>query len=240
MKKISTTHKLLSIHAICHLMLIPAFIYGELWMLILSFIWWQFIAASAISAGYHRYFSHGSFEAPSWYRYYVQVLGMFANPGPVLTWASTHRMHHAYTDTNKDPHSPTLKGFFKVYTSQWGNDVTIERKMIKGLITPDTKFFHDNYFLLITLIAILLLFINPMLFLFGFCMPVVFAFHGYGLVNLIPHTENGNPKNSWVANILTAGEGWHKNHHEDSRNWRIGKTLWQWDPGAWFIKLIKR
>jgi stearoyl-CoA desaturase (delta-9 desaturase) len=85
-----------------------------------------------------------------------------------------------------------------------------------------------------------MLLINPMLFLFGFCLPVVFAFHGYGLVNLIPHTENGNPKNSWVANILTAGEGWHKNHHEDSRNWRIGKTLWQWDPGAWFIKIIKR
>ena len=66
-------------------MLIPAFMYGELWMFILGFMWWQFIAASAISAGYHRYFSHRSFEAPNWYRYYVQILGMLANPGPVLT-----------------------------------------------------------------------------------------------------------------------------------------------------------
>ena len=43
-----------------------------------------------------------------------------------------------------------------------------------------------------------------------------------------------------VHNDKIIGEGWHKNHHEDSRNWRIGKTLWQWDPGAWFIKIIKR
>jgi stearoyl-CoA desaturase (delta-9 desaturase) len=239
-KKVSVTSKLLSIHALCHIMIIPAIIVGELWMFVCSFLWWQWIAASAISSGYHRYFSHRSFETGPWYEWYAQIIGLFANPGPVLTWAATHRMHHAYTDTHKDPHSPTLKGFFKVYTSQWGNDVTIERKMIKGLNTPCIKFFHTHYFTLILGLMLVLLVMSPTLFLFGFCMPVVLAFHGYGLVNLIPHTESGKPKNSWIANILTGGEGWHKNHHEDSRNWKIGKHFWQLDPGAWFIRLIKR
>ena len=239
-KKVSVTHKLLSIHALCQIMIIPAILVGDLWMFICSFIWWQWIAASAISSGYHRYFSHRSFETGPWYEWYVQIIGLFANPGAVLTWASTHRMHHAYTDTERDPHSPTLKGFFKVYTSQWGNDVTIERKMIKGLSSKSTKFFHNHYFKLITVLMVVLLLISPYLFLFGFCMPVVLAFHGYGLVNLIPHTISGQPKNSWLANILTGGEGWHKNHHEDSRNWRIGKRWYQFDPGAWFIRIIKR
>jgi stearoyl-CoA desaturase (delta-9 desaturase) len=221
-------------------MLIPAFMYGELWMWVAGFLWWQWVAASAISAGYHRYFSHKSFNAPGWYEWYAQIVGLFANPGPVMTWAATHRMHHAYTDSDKDPHSPTIKGFLRVYTSTWGKDITIERKMLKGLNTPSIKFFYKHYFMCIGWLAMILLLIHPALFLFGFCLPVVLAFHGYGIVNVVPHTKAGDPKNSWVANILTGGEGWHKNHHDDSRNWKIGKHWYQLDPGAWFIRLIKR
>lgn len=240
MFKLSNTSKLLAIHLLCHIAIIPAIIYGDIWMFVASFFWWQWIAATAISAGYHRYFAHKSFEAPKWYPWYAQIIGLFANPGPVMTWAATHRMHHAYTDSDKDPHSPTIKGFLKVYTSTWGNDIQIERKMLKGLNTKSIKFFYKNYFLLIGLVGLTTLTISPMLFLFGFCMPIVLAFHGYGIVNVVPHTKSGDPKNSWVANILTGGEGWHKNHHDDSRNWKIGKRWYQLDPGAWFIKLIKR
>ena len=160
--KLSNTQKLLLIHIFCHLMLIPAFIYGNIWLFLASFAWWQWIAATAISSGYHRYFAHRSFETHSWYEWYSQILALFANPGPVLTWAATHRMHHAYVDTDKDPHSPTLKGFWKVYTSAWGDDVQIERKMLKGLNTKSTRFFYKNYFLLISLLGIVsLLFIAP-------------------------------------------------------------------------------
>lgn len=238
--KLSNTHKLLIIHSFCHLMLIPAFMYGEIWMFVCSFLWWQWIATTAISSGYHRYFSHRSFETGHWYKWYTQILALFANPGPVLTWAATHRMHHAYLDTHKDPHSPTLKGFLHVYCSIWGNDgIKIERKMLKGLTDPSIKFFHRHYFKLIILLAIVLLAIDPLLFLFGWAVPVVFAFHGYGLVNVLPHTKTGEPKNNWFANILTGGEGWHKNHHDDSRNWRIGRKWYQFDPGAWWIWTIK-
>ena len=94
--------KLLIIHLLCHLMIIPAIMYGELWMWLGSFLWWQWIAATSISAGYHRFFSHSSFRTGSWYPWYSQIVALFANPGPVLTWASTHRMHHYYSDTDKD------------------------------------------------------------------------------------------------------------------------------------------
>ena len=240
MMKLSNTQKLLSIHVFCHLMLIPAFIYGNIWLFVASFIWWQWIAATSISAGYHRYFSHRSFKAPAWYHIYSQFLGLFANPGPVLTWAATHRMHHTYVDSDKDPHSPTIKGFLKVYCSAWGDDVKIERRMLKGLNTPSIKFFYKNYFTLIILVPLFLFLIDPMLFLFGWCVPVVFAFHGYGIVNVLPHAKNGEPKNSWFANILTGGEGWHKNHHDRSQDWKIGQHWWQIDTGAWWIKAIKR
>ena len=235
----SRTTKLICIHALCHIGLAFAVVYGEAWMFLFSFIWWQAIAITAISAGYHRYFSHNAYQAPAWYPVYAQIVALFANPGPVLTWASAHRMHHAYSDTDKDPHSPVYKGFWRVYASMWGNDVTIERRMLRGLKTPSTQFFYRHYFKLSLSVAIILTIIDPMLLLFVYCVPVVFAFHGYGLINTITHIQ-GFPKNSVIANILTGGEGWHANHHADSKNWRIGKHWWQLDPGAAFIKLIKK
>lgn len=217
------------------------FIYGEWWMFVAGFMWWQFIAATSISAGYHRYFSHNAFKTGAWYPYYVQWLALFANPGPVLTWASAHRMHHFYSDTEKDPHSPIYKGFWKSYLSMWGDDISyIEKRALRNLSNrPGVKFFHRHYFVLLYALAIVLFVIHPLLFLFGLALPIVFAFHGYGLINAFVHRK-GHATNSALANILTGGEGWHENHHRRPGAWRIGETKWQLDPGAWFIKAIKQ
>jgi len=233
------TTKLLSIHLISHLALIPAVVYGTWWMWVLSLIWWQIIAATSISSGYHRYFSHRSFNVRKWYEIYSQVLALFANAGPVLTWAAAHRMHHAYSDTVKDPHSPKFKGFWRVYTSMWGYDVNIEKRFLKNLLdNKSVLFFYRHYFLLVFFVAVILTSINPLLLIFGLMIPIVFAFHGYGLINAVTHSSK-QVSNNIIANVLTAGEGYHRYHHEDSKNWKIGKKWYHFDTGAWFIRIIK-
>jgi stearoyl-CoA desaturase (delta-9 desaturase) len=65
-----------------------------------------------ISIGYHRYFSHRSFQTT---RVMQFVLGLWATLGlqrGVLWWAQTHREHHRHADTEKDLHSPTRQGFW--------------------------------------------------------------------------------------------------------------------------------
>lgn len=235
----SPSKRLLFVHVLCHVMIIPAFMYGEAWMFLASLLWWSFVAATAISSGYHRYFSHKSFKAGEWYEWYVQFVALFANPGPVLTWAASHRMHHRYCDTDKDPHSPKIKGFWKVYMSRWGDNIVIERKFLKGLSTPSTKFFYKHYFEMLFCVAAVLFLIHPLLFVFGFALPIIFAFHGYGLINAFTHRNKG-VENSVLANLLTAGEGYHKNHHEEPWNWKIGKKWYHFDTAAWFIGLIKK
>ena len=37
--------------------------------------------------------------------------------------------------------------------------------------------------------------------IFGYAMPVVLAFHGYGILNVLGH-RGAQPNNSWVANIF--------------------------------------
>jgi stearoyl-CoA desaturase (delta-9 desaturase) len=234
------TTKLLINHIFAHLMLIPGVIYGELWMWIAGFLWWQVIAIVSISGGYHRYYSHFSFKAPNWYPYVVNFLGIFAGAGPAMTWAAVHRQHHAYSDTEDDPHSHHVKGWFPVYVNTWGWGFQIKRRFIKRLMQDSIlRWFYNNYFRLNIAIIFVLAAIDPLLMIFGYALPVVLAFHGYGLLNILGHRD-GQPNNSWVANILTAGEGWHANHHKRGGDYRIGWTKWQFDPTAKFIELIRR
>lgn len=233
------TTKLLLNHIFCHLMIIPAVLYGEWWMFLASFVWWQVIAVVAISGGYHRYYSHRSFETGAWYQYAVNFLGIFSGAGPVLSWVGAHRKHHAHSDTEHDPHSAKYKGFWTIYLNRWGYDVNIERKFLKGILGDKVlRWFYDNYFKLNLAIIVVFFAIDPLLMIFGYAMTVVFAFHGYGILNTLGH-KGGVPRNTWIGNILTAGEGWHANHHEDGKDYRIGRRWWQFDPTASFIRIIK-
>lgn len=233
------TTKLLINHTFAHLMLIPALLYGTSWMWIAGFVWWQVIAIVAISGGYHRYYSHRSFKTSEWYPYVVNFLGIFAGAGPALTWAATHLQHHSSSDTKDDPHSYTKKGWFAVYFNTWGYGLRLKRRFIVKLMKdPILKWFYDNYFKVNIAIVVVLFAIHPMLMVFGYALPVVLGFHGYGILNILGH-YGGKPNNTWIGNILTAGEGWHANHHKRARDYRIGQKWWQFDPTAMFIKLIK-
>jgi stearoyl-CoA desaturase (Delta-9 desaturase) len=63
-----------------------------------------------VTLGYHRMFTHRSFESSRAFRAVVAVLGSLAVEGSVITWVADHRKHHAYSDREGDPHSPQLAG----------------------------------------------------------------------------------------------------------------------------------
>ena len=64
-----------------------------------------------ITLGYHRLLTHRSFKVPKWLEYFLAVMGSLACQGGPITWVTAHRIHHAYSDDDKDPHSP-VRGFF--------------------------------------------------------------------------------------------------------------------------------
>ena len=59
-----------------------------------------------ISIGFHRLFTHRSYETYRAIRYSLAVLGSMAVQGPVIRWVSDHRKHHSFADREGDPHSP--------------------------------------------------------------------------------------------------------------------------------------
>jgi stearoyl-CoA desaturase (delta-9 desaturase) len=100
---------------------------GLLWGVALSWIDVGLFAALYLatalgnSVGFHRLFTHKSFETTRWLRGTFAVLGSLAMQGPLTQWVTDHRKHHALSDQDGDPHSPhaghgegplaALKGF---------------------------------------------------------------------------------------------------------------------------------
>ncbi len=98
------------------------------WQLWNSLLHWSDLAVLVImysltglgvTVGFHRLLTHRSFKTTDWLRGTFAVLGTMAIEGPVISWVSDHRKHHAFADVEGDPHSPHVdhghgfKGAFK-------------------------------------------------------------------------------------------------------------------------------
>src|SRR5205823_10853378 len=68
------------------------------------------LTALGITVGFHRLFTHRSFETYSWVKLVLTALGSMAVQGPMVKWAAMHRGHHQHSDTPEDPHSPHHHG----------------------------------------------------------------------------------------------------------------------------------
>lgn len=60
----------------------------------------------AIPIGYHRLLSHRSFRSPKWFERTLVTLAMCTAQETPAHWVAWHRMHHAHSDGDGDPHSP--------------------------------------------------------------------------------------------------------------------------------------
>ena len=74
----------------------------DVWLFGVMFV----ITALGVEAGLHRYFTHRSFDASEPVKLFLGVAGSMAAQGPIVFWVANHRLHHAFADTDRDPHSP--------------------------------------------------------------------------------------------------------------------------------------
>lgn len=211
---------------------------------IITFLIFGVIGANA---GYHRYFSHRTYKTNRFFEIWLALIGTLATLGSIISWVAVHRYHHLHADTDKDPHSPKHIGKFKAYTYDWKR-TEISKKFIRDVVQDKfIVFLHKNYFKVIFLYILILITIDPFLIFFAYCIPATGCLNGVAAVTVIghihgytTHVTHDSAKNSWIANILSLGEGWHNNHHANPYNWKQGNKWWELDPPAWFISIIKK
>ncbi len=106
----SINWKNLSIVITFHLLTIPAFFLFS-WQSVAVMLVGNWIVGSlGIGLGYHRLLTHRSFKAPKWLEYTLTTFGAMAIQDDAPKWVATHRIHHKFTETDRDPHS-TIPGF---------------------------------------------------------------------------------------------------------------------------------
>jgi stearoyl-CoA desaturase (Delta-9 desaturase) len=79
------------------------------WLNIVLLTVFYFVIAHSVTIGFHRLFTHRSFEARRPLKIVLAVLGSMSFQGSLIGWVADHRRHHRYTDRPGDPHSPVSR-----------------------------------------------------------------------------------------------------------------------------------
>jgi stearoyl-CoA desaturase (delta-9 desaturase) len=201
-----------------------------------------------ISLMLHRYWSHRSFEFKySAIKWIFTFFGLVAGRGSVLGWVHIHRTHHKYSDQKNDPHDPNVKGWKIYFPHLMSYTNHADRHIVKDLLNRTQVNIHKYYMLFPVLWILFLGMIDIELLYFLYVVPITLTFlaidsfvyfnHMSGYRN---YNTNDSSKNNWLIALILWGEGWHNNHHNDSKKYNLREKWWEIDLLGMFIKLIKK
>lgn len=250
-KKVFFPVHLLGIAALCF---IPFISLHWLWLTLAG---WILFSGAGISVGYHRLFSHRSFETHRWIEVALLYLGVFGAEGSSIFWRSVHSaLHHPFADTEKDLHSP-VHGKFSAFMGWMFNikSNSVNFRMAKDLMRdPAHVFVHKYYYRILWLPVLVAALINWHVALYLFGLPMLIAIYQENFINLFCH-QNGAftyrnfdtddmSTNHVILGYLTWGNAWHNNHHAKPReaDFGLGRKYkwWEFDPAMLIVNLIKK
>ena len=200
-----------------------------------------------VSMMLHRYYSHKSFKLHPVVKWFFTIFAVLAGRGSPIGWVYIHRLHHATSDTEKDPHSPHFDTFkFVGFKPIYDDTKPINYFIVKELLTP-THINIDKYYMLIVLAYVLLLgLINTNLIFYMWALPVFLvsvsqiAFnyfaHKYGHRNF--ETKDRSTNNIYLWPFIL-GDAWHNNHHAHAEKISSKVKPFELDPLSTIILLIK-
>jgi stearoyl-CoA desaturase (Delta-9 desaturase) len=209
----------------------------------------------------HRYAAHRMFTMSSFWERFFYVLtflmqgSSFLNP---KAYAIMHRQHHAFSDTEEDPHSPHFHP--TVFQMMW-NTKTTYRGLLHGEIEAGARFEQNLpewkgfdwftnlwvvrllwgvlytcfYFYFITDLWILVLL--PIHYIMGPIHGAIVNWcgHKYGYTNF----DNGDrSKNTLVWDLVLLGELYQNNHHKFPNRQNFAFRWFEFDPVYPVIKIL--
>jgi len=215
------------------LAIVPMFLYATATQWAIGATMYTGIMLFGLTLGYHRYLSHKMFKCPKWFELVMLFFAHIMMVGPAILWVATHRAHHKFTDTEKDPHSPLFKGYFYAHFLQVFTEPNVKwagNLLRDNLYRAQVKYYWE----FIAFYALVLSLIDPFALIYAWLAPAGFAKLIGSLVFSYSH-RNGEAHDDLVVGLLTFGEGFHTIHHEKAR-----ETLFHpLDIGGRTIQLIK-
>lgn len=201
----------------------------------------------------HRYAAHGSFKMSKFWERFFFIFAYITQGSSYMSpraYAIMHRMHHAYTDTEQDPHSPAFSS--NIFSMMWrtkniysgivNGTIPVEERFTKNL--PEWNGFDkwaNSMFSKVLWVALYLAFF--ILFASSFwwflLLPLVILmgpFHG-AIINWFAHKVGyinfklrNTSHNLLFVDFLMLGESYHNNHHKRPSSINFGKRWHEIDP----------
>ncbi|WP_068994266.1 acyl-CoA desaturase [Kangiella sediminilitoris] len=250
-------------YILLHLSCLLVFVVGVSWIAVVICLASYFIRMFAITAFYHRYFSHKSFKTSRLMQAVFGFLGATATQRGPLWWAAHHRHHHKHADTEEDAHSPK-HGFLRSHTLWFltKKNFPTREERVKDLLKFKELRWLDRFDVLPPVIyAALILGLGAIvesvypelgatkwqILIWGYFISTVLLSHVTFLINSLAHrwgyrsyeTEDDSRNNPLLA-LLTLGEGWHNNHHKFPALARQGLKWWEIDISYYILLSMEK
>ncbi|MCU4676381.1 fatty acid desaturase [Catenovulum sp. 2E275] len=211
----------------------------------------------SITAGYHRLWSHKTYDAHPLVKFVLAIGGAFALQNSILHWSSDHRNHHKHVDNNdRDPYS-AKRGFWHSHIGwmlrEYQGDEYKNYNNCKDLQKDKIVVWQHKYYVPLAIItnfgiplAIGLITDRVIACLLSIgVLRLVLSHHFTFFINSLAHiwgkqtytNAHTARDNAWLA-FLTYGEGYHNFHHTFEYDYRNGIKWWHFDPTKWFIKSL--
>jgi stearoyl-CoA desaturase (delta-9 desaturase) len=216
----------------------------------------------ALTAFYHRYFSHRTFRTSRALQFLFAMIGATCVQRGPLWWAAHHRNHHLHADTERDPHSPRVHGFLRSHVGWFltADGFRTDWRRIRDLERYSELRWLDRYDVVVPVLLAAALYVlgallhhdaprlgtsGGQLLVWGFFVSTVALFHASVTINSLAHrfgtrrfaTRDDSRNNVWLA-LLTFGEGWHNNHHFSPGSARQGFRWWEIDLTYYGLRLM--
>jgi stearoyl-CoA desaturase (Delta-9 desaturase) len=226
------------------------------------------VVGHGVTVGFHRLFTHKSFEATRPLKITLAVLGSMSFQGSLIGWVADHRRHHRHADRPGDPHSPEwigdtpvhgLKGLWHAHLGwTFRGESTSREEYTPDLLADPDLVLVDRLWVPCCVLTLALPFAIGWAWsgtVAGALSAMVFAgiirvgiSHNFTWsINSICHrfgrrsfiTRDAST-NVAVLAPFTMGEAWHNNHHAFPRLARHGVDPGQRDTSAVVIRLFER
>ncbi|MDT7603419.1 MAG: sn stearoyl-lipid 9-desaturase [Acidobacteriota bacterium] len=232
--------------------IVALFMFSWQALAVTALLWWL-SASLGVGVGFHRLLTHRGFKTPKLVEYFLTLCGTLSLEGGQIDWVVTHRIHHAHTDAEGDPHTPrdggwwAHMGWILTGTAQQHGPQVMARYAPDLLKDRFHVLLNRVYWIpLIALGVVLLAFGGWSVFMWGIFLRVTLNLHATWLVNSATHlwgkrrfVTTDDSTNSWWVALFTFGEGWHNNHHAHPRAARHGLAWYEIDMNWWSIRTLE-
>jgi len=223
---------------------------------IVLFLFGYFLNMFYITVLYHRALTHRAVILGPKMTKWLSMTGIWITGLDPKAWATMHRLHHLYSDTKDDPHSPIHKGVIGVWKAQYVEyretikklkDQTDSRlnEVIKD-IQFDLSFIskHDwsnlPYYIHAGISVALIFFLDSYLVGIAYFLGIMSHPVQGWMVNALAHkygsrnheTGDHSKNNFWVA-LFVFGEGLQNNHHAHPERANFSERISEIDMGYW-------